>query len=409
LSELKVLDFGQYIAGPLAAMLFCDQGAAVTHIDPPGGPRWADPAMAILNRGKHSLELDLSRAEDRARALSLVAEADLLIENFRPGVMARLGLDAAACHAVNPGLVYLSLPGFASGDPEFRGVAAWEAIIGGAVGQFRDMGLNRVLMGVDPSYSPLTLASAYGGVLGAVAAMTALAAGERGRTIEVPLATALLEGLVFNALHLDEVPERYLGFREREIGRRRQDGIPFDLSYDDLQELLDPFYRSYRCADGRPFYVVAAGHAQHPEKTLRLLGIWQELVAAGLPLGDAYAASSTWPAGQSSVLAGYPLERRWAERVSRRMAEILITKPAFEWERRFGEAGIPGAAHRRTTEWLASEHPLAAGLLIDGDSPTVGRLRQPGPTVWFFPSSPSPPEGGRATVSRGQAVCSILA
>jgi len=223
LSELKVLDFGQYIAGPVAAMLFCDQGAVVTHIDPPGGPRWKDLSTAILNRGKHSLELDLGRAEDRARALSLVAEADLLIENFRPGVMARLGLDAAACHAVNPGLVYLSLPGFASGDPEFRRVAAWEAIIGGAVGQFRDMGLNRVLMGVDPSYSPLTLASAYGGVLGAVAAMTALAAGERGRTIEVPLATALLEGLVFNALHLDEVPERYLGFREREIRRRRQD------------------------------------------------------------------------------------------------------------------------------------------------------------------------------------------
>src|ERR1700757_5107773 len=134
-----VVDFGQSIAGPLAAMLFADQGAAVTHIDPPGGPRWTDPATAILNRGKRSIELDLHRAADRDRALQLVAEADLLIENFRPGVMARVGLAPAACRAVNPGLVYLSLPGFASGDPEFRDVAAWEAIIGGAVGQLRDM------------------------------------------------------------------------------------------------------------------------------------------------------------------------------------------------------------------------------------------------------------------------------
>ena len=113
LDGVLVLDFGQYVAGPMAATLLADAGAEVTRIERPGGPRFTDPGNAYLLRGRAAtVVLDLKSAEGQARALALAARADVLVENFRPGVMARLGLDAASCHDLNPGLVYCSLPGF---------------------------------------------------------------------------------------------------------------------------------------------------------------------------------------------------------------------------------------------------------------------------------------------------------
>ena len=112
---MKVVDFGQYIAGPLLAMLLADAGAEVIHVDPPGGPRWDDAANAVLQRGKRSVELDLKTAAGVAtRARRSCVEADVLVENFRPGVMDRLGLGFDAMHAANPRLVYCSIPGFSS-------------------------------------------------------------------------------------------------------------------------------------------------------------------------------------------------------------------------------------------------------------------------------------------------------
>src|SRR4051812_24516500 len=94
LDGVRVVDFGQWIAGPLAAMLLGDQGAEVIRIDPPGGPRWKTAANATFNRGKASVALDLKRDDDRAQASRLIDSADVVIENFRPGVMDRLGLGA---------------------------------------------------------------------------------------------------------------------------------------------------------------------------------------------------------------------------------------------------------------------------------------------------------------------------
>src|SRR5579864_1033494 len=90
LSGVKVIDFGQYIAGPAVAMILADLGATVIHIDPPSGPLWDSPANAVLNRNKHCLRLDLKSSQGLQETKELVAVADILIENFRPGVMARL-------------------------------------------------------------------------------------------------------------------------------------------------------------------------------------------------------------------------------------------------------------------------------------------------------------------------------
>src|SRR5919106_6367196 len=117
LDGVRVIDFGQYIAGPLAGMLLADQGADVIRVDPPGGPRWDTPANATWNRGKRSIALNLKEPDELALARRLVESADVAIENFRPGVMDRLGLGAPAAMGLNPRLIYCSLPGFASDDP----------------------------------------------------------------------------------------------------------------------------------------------------------------------------------------------------------------------------------------------------------------------------------------------------
>ena len=94
LDGVRVIDFGQYIAGPLLGMMLADHGADVIRVDPPGGPRWDTPANATWNRGKRRIALDLKRPEDLEIARRLLRTADVAIENFRPGVMDRLGLGA---------------------------------------------------------------------------------------------------------------------------------------------------------------------------------------------------------------------------------------------------------------------------------------------------------------------------
>src|SRR3954469_24160996 len=120
LHGVKVIDFGQYMAGPMAAMLLGDQGADVVRVDPPGGPRWNTPANATWNRNKRSIVLDLKKPADRDTARKLIAGADVVVENFRPGVMDRLGVGAAEMTANNPRPIYCSLPGFAADDPRAK-------------------------------------------------------------------------------------------------------------------------------------------------------------------------------------------------------------------------------------------------------------------------------------------------
>ena len=87
LEDVRIVDFGQYIAGPLAALLLRDQGASVVHVDPPGGPRWQHASDAYYNRGKQRISLDLKTTDGLDTAKRLIANADVIIENFRPGVM----------------------------------------------------------------------------------------------------------------------------------------------------------------------------------------------------------------------------------------------------------------------------------------------------------------------------------
>jgi crotonobetainyl-CoA:carnitine CoA-transferase CaiB-like acyl-CoA transferase len=119
LSGLRVLDLSIWRPGPYATSLLVPLGADVLKVEPPGGdPMRSYPGLfAAVNEGKRSIELDLKDTVARARALELVARADVLVEGFRPGVLARLGLDEAAVRACNPGIVYCSISGYGQHDP----------------------------------------------------------------------------------------------------------------------------------------------------------------------------------------------------------------------------------------------------------------------------------------------------
>ncbi len=381
LSHVRVLDFGHYLAGPLVGMMLADLGAEVIRIDPPGGPRWCDPAFDMLSRGKRALTIDLKSDAGRDMALELVKRADVVIENFRPGVMKRLGLGPEQLRMANPGIISLSLPGFASSDPEFSGLAAWEAVIAARTGQFTDMGLNRRLMGINPSFTPLGLASAYGAAFGAMSVLFALSARDRlgGDHIEVPLALALLEGLVYNCEQIEDYPERYKSPREVELERRATAGLPNTLSYAELSEFLDPFYRTYTCSDGRGFYVVAGSIAAHPARVLETLGL--EELLTDLPDFDAYLDQVNWPAKWS--IRNYPVGDEDRARVSEAMKAAFLTKPSHEWEELFGSAKAPATAQRSTAEWLSDPHALASGLVIEVEDPRHGLMRQMGNVAWL--------------------------
>nr|AHK13953.1 acyl-CoA transferases/carnitine dehydratase [Pseudomonas sp. A9] len=385
LDGVRVVDFGQQIAGPAVGMILADLGATVVHVDPPQGPQWDHPANAVLNRNKNCIRLDLKTQLGLADAKSLIAIADIVIESFRPGVMKRLGIDFAALREQRPELITLSIPGFASNDQLRRDWKATEAVVAATAGAFTDMGFNRVLLGLNPSFSPLPLGSAYATTLAASSVALALQAREktgRGDAIEVPVISALMEGLSYNSYVIEGLPERYKTMREHEIEHRKANNLPMDLSYEDLQEYLDPFYRTYECADGRLFYCVCPSHRNHAKRALQLLGIYDELVAEGLPeVNDLHAPISEWD-GETSI-GVYPLPKKWADHISVKMKKAFLTRTSEEWGELFGKGQIPGAPHRTTQEWVNHPHTNAAGLFVEVEDPVYGLMKQPGPIVWL--------------------------
>lgn len=126
LDGVVVLDLSRLLAGPYCTALLADLGASVIKVEPPGGDDQrhigairdgVSISFEVLNRNKRSLRLDLRQEEGRAIARALAAKADVLLENFRPGVTSRLGIDYKTVSTINPGIVYCSISGFGQKGP----------------------------------------------------------------------------------------------------------------------------------------------------------------------------------------------------------------------------------------------------------------------------------------------------
>ncbi|MBO0867348.1 MAG: CoA transferase [Micromonosporaceae bacterium] len=198
LRHIRVLDLGQYISGPCAGVLLAELGADVVKVEPPAGDpfrKWESGGLnatfVAFNRGKRSVVLDLKAEPDRARLLALVRHADVLIENFRPGVMDRLDLGYEALHRANEALVYCSVTGFGAGGP----YAAMPAYDGVALGYSGMAGL--LLDPDDPRLRGPALADAITGHTAALNILAALLAraGSGGQRLEVSMLGALVHFL----------------------------------------------------------------------------------------------------------------------------------------------------------------------------------------------------------------------
>jgi crotonobetainyl-CoA:carnitine CoA-transferase CaiB-like acyl-CoA transferase len=205
LEDLRIVDFSRVLAGPLATMVLADLGATVTKVERPGvgddtrhwGPPYDDRGEATyfqaVNRNKDSVALDLSDPDDVARARALIAGAHVVVENFRPGVMDRLGLGYDDQRATNPGLVYCSVTGFGAGaGAELPGYDLLVQALGG-------------LMSVtgEPDGPPqkvgVALVDVITGLFASVGILAAVRHRERtgeGQRVEVNLLSSLLAALV---------------------------------------------------------------------------------------------------------------------------------------------------------------------------------------------------------------------
>ena len=128
LRGLKVLDFSTLLPGPMATLFLAEAGAEVIKVERPGSgedmryypPKWGDSSInfSLLNRGKKSIAVDLKNEEERAKLIPLIEEADIIVEQFRPGVMSRLGLDYQAIKSINSKIIYCSISGFGQNGPK---------------------------------------------------------------------------------------------------------------------------------------------------------------------------------------------------------------------------------------------------------------------------------------------------
>jgi crotonobetainyl-CoA:carnitine CoA-transferase CaiB-like acyl-CoA transferase len=133
LAGLEVLDLSWGIAGPMTSMLLADSGADVLRIEAPHDPVRDPVAYRVWNRGKRSANLDLRRDVDREAFFGLAATADVVLESYAPGVAARLGIDEPSLRALNPGLVYCSIPGYRPNTPD-ADRPAYDALVAARAG-----------------------------------------------------------------------------------------------------------------------------------------------------------------------------------------------------------------------------------------------------------------------------------
>jgi crotonobetainyl-CoA:carnitine CoA-transferase CaiB-like acyl-CoA transferase len=361
LAGIKVLEFANFIAGPFSGMLLGDMGADVIKIEPPdtGDLSRATPpfvngesaTFAALNRNKRSLALDLKRPEARDIVMRLAADSDVLLENFRPGVMAKMGLAAEQVRAVNERLVYASVSGFGQTGPH-RYRTAVNLIIEAASGSLSVTG--------EPDDMPMRPGIQTGDVLGALfatyavlAALVGVTRKGEGRVVDVSLVEASI-----SAAMLETAEYFATGKIPRALGRRHRLAAPYELF-----ESRDGLYVAIGCPNNRTF-----------ERIMSTLKLERHIT--------------------DPRFATYASRKINEDAISALVKDAVKQWVAHEIEAQLVEAGVPCSIVKNYEQVLQDPHIDARKVVVEvkgRDGATVKAVRNPilfdrdGPTIERLP------------------------
>ena len=328
LAGIKVVELARILAGPWAGQVLADLGAEVIKVESPEGDdtrRWGPPFVGddaayfhATNRGKRSVVADFATEEGRARVLELVSDADVLIENFKLGGLAKYGLDYESLHAVNPRLVYCSITGFGHDGP-YAARAGYDFIVQGMSGIMDLTG--------DPQGAPQKIGVAYADILTGLYAVIAIQAAlrqreatGRGQLIDMALFDVMTGTLANQAMN-------YLvsGKNPKRLGNAHPNIAP---------------YEAFPVADG--WIIVAVGNDAQFLRLCEVIDI--------------------------------PHEEKWstnAGRVRDRVAlSQAISAQTGDWEKAallaaLEEQGIPAGPINTVAEALADPQIVARGMVLD--------------------------------------------
>ncbi|MDH3707051.1 MAG: CoA transferase [Acidimicrobiia bacterium] len=354
LNGFKVIDLSQVVSGPLGTMMLADQGADVVKVEPQGigdvtrVPRFWHNGIAgfyaNVNRNKRAITLDLQQAAGREVLLDMCREADVFVQNFRPGAVDRLGVGYADVHDVNPDIIYVSVSGFGPDGP-YSGRPVLDPVIQGNTGMisrqlnpevpFPDLVRNLI---ADKS-TALTVAQAV------TAALLARERGQGGQHIEIPMLDATMyffwpDGMMDHTmLHEDTLP-----------------GV-----------LLSTVYNLTECADGKIVYFAISDQQRH--------GLFRALGKPELVTDERFATLEAVSQPENFVAMGQIVAEAFQsfpvdEILQRLVAEDVPSGPVLDAEEAFSD---PQVVHNET--------------LVTWEHPEAGPIRQPRHPVRFSGTS----------------------
>ena len=371
LAGLRVLDVTQVMAGPFCGMILADLGADVVKVEPPAGDSTRQmpgaigsdsPSFNAVNRGKRSVVLDLKIREGRDACQRLVRSTDILIENYRPGVMEALGLGYDALASTHPGLVYASISGYGQTGPD-RAKGGFDLIAQGVAGIMSVTGEP----GRPPAKAGVPVTDLAAGLFAIVGILAALE--HRRRTgLGQHVDTSLVDAGV--ALSVWEATEYFAGI-----------GTPAALG---SAHRMNAPYQAIRCADG--YITLGAANERLFRRLCDVLGHpeWPRL--------PEFADNA------SRVVNRVDL----ADRIE----AVTRTETCAHWLSVLEASEIPCGPINDYAQVFADRQVVAREMVVEVDHPTLGHLRTLGSPIKM---SATPPEVTRRAPMLGEHTVEVLA
>jgi len=371
LDGLRVLDVTQVMAGPYCAMLLADLGADVIKIEPPSGDSTRQmpgavgaesPSFNAVNRGKRSVVLNLKSAGGRDVFLRLVRSTDIVVENYRPGVMAALGLDYATLAESNPRLIYASISGYGQTGPE-RGKGGFDLIAQGVSGIMSITGEP----GGPPVKAGVPLTDLGAGLFALTGILAALESRHRtgvGQQVE----TSLVDAGV--ALSVWEATAYFSGA-----------GVPTALG---SAHRMNAPYQAIRCADG--YITLGAANERLFHKLCDVLE---------------HPEWTTTP-----EFADNASRVRHRVELAAQIEAITARQPRGHWLALLEAHDIPCGPINDYAQVFADPQVLARGMVVDTDHPTLGHMRTLGSPIKL---SATPTDPSRRAPRLGEHTDDVLA